>query len=557
MAASGGEEDESTSSSHIFNGAEAAAFLKGPEKTDAGQEAKPIYAVDLIKADSFPKSMYETLISFQGIVNRDQPRLFIIRYDEDYFWLAALEAYYGYRRVMLDDPWQAFDQPDLKERCHGLILFGKNDCELALNVALTLGGIRGCAAMAVDDKSLAEMTKRGFSVQEDLRGRWPSNEEAQAWAFRNLRPQCTSDALAIARGSFKQNVGIDYAVQQRMFVLCLDSTGQYVKDRDTTQRDCLASYKPTIIYGFWSKEVPDIAFLSRFGHTDAGDGPNISVYSHLPKIEGLKQKTFDDPPAYDPTKTYIFVSFSQGDSLHFCQKYNLWHLTDKSATEPGKRINERYSFGLMHSTLQSDIQPIVPRALNDLVAAPGQWFSGKGYGYANPTTLEENGFLDLYLSRSKEAMRRMGIVDFMLNDQNVQNDPQRKIVTKIARVLQPRSIIMKHQLDPTEQFDDPLALVEGSLVIPDPVFDSADADKAGKFDAASTVERIEASAKKRQFFWVFLRHTVTVSDLEQLMDELTANHKDIAVLHPDVFIRLALSLAKDPDTAARVLEQRG
>jgi len=524
--------------------------------------ASQIYVVDLIKAESFPRKMADTLATFQGVVNRDRPRLFVIRYDEDYFWLSALEKCYGFKPVALADPWLAFDKPDLKERCDGLIVYGKDDCELASNVAVTLAGLRGCAIFEGNDRELADIQKRGFTVKEDIRGRWKTSEEAQAWAFKNLRPQCNPDFIAISRGGYHGATDKDLIVQQRMFVLCLDSTGRYIKDAKTTQRECLASYKPAIVYGFWSKEVPDVAFLSSFGHTEGGDAPNDSVYWHLPKPAEFKQKSFGEPPQYDPAKTYIFVSFSQGDSLRFCQKFNLWHLTQKSATAPGKLVRERYPFGLMHSTLQYGVQPIVPNVLYDLVVAPGpsglagQWFAAKGYGYANPSTLEEHGFLDLYLNRSREAMRRMGIVDFMLNDRGVEGDPSRKIVTKIARVLKPRSIIMKHQLDAKEQFDDPVAFIEGVPVFPDPVFDLDDPDSPKEFDVNLTVQRILESQKKRQFFWVFLRHQVTVADLEKLMDKLAAEHKNIVVLNPDVFIRFCLNLAKGPAVASKAFARR-
>lgn len=518
--------------------------------------AEPLRVADLTQAESIPRSLIKTLATYQGIVNRDQPRLFLVRSQEDLFWLGEIEKRHGLQTVRLADPRDAFDDPQLRALCSGLIRYGKDDCEMAENVALTLAGLKQCAIFSGNDNELAEMSRRGFAVREDIRGRWKTNEEAQAWAFENLRPQCAPDVFAINRGGFKEAKGTDYMVQRKMFVLFLDTTGAYIQDGATIQRACLASYAPTFAYGFWSKEVPDIAVLSEYGHCDAGDAPNISVFSHLPRPEAFAQKTIGELPVFDPAKTFIFISFSQGDSLNFCQTFNLRHLTERSASQPDKRVADRYPFGLMHSTLNYSTQPIVPAALYDLAAAPGQWFSAKGYGYANPTTLEQFGFLDLYLKRSKEAMRQMGIVDFMLNDRGVEGDPDRAIVTKIARELQPRSIVMKHQLDPAEQFDDPLAMIDGVLLLPDPVFDLDDPDSPKQFDCALSLSRILESAKKRQFFWVFLRHTVTVSDLERLMDALAQNHPEIEILNPDVFIRFCLELARNPETAPALFSPR-
>ncbi len=244
-----------------------------------------LFAVDLIASTAFPNRLHETLISFQGIVNRDRPRLFVIKWEEDYFWLSQLEKRYGIDHTTLADPWEAFDRPELKALCHQLVVYEKDDCELAQNAALTAAGVEGCAILEANAEDLAAFGERGFTIHTDLRGLWSSSEAAQAWAFANYHSRCHPALLAIERGHFKDNnKGMDYMVQKAMFVLCLDSSGQYISDGQTTQRDCLASYPPTVVFGFWSKEVKDIEFLSEFGHTQAGDGPNISVYNHLPHL---------------------------------------------------------------------------------------------------------------------------------------------------------------------------------------------------------------------------------------------------------------------------------
>ncbi|MHC4738140.1 MAG: CBM96 family carbohydrate-binding protein [Planctomycetota bacterium] len=511
-----------------------------------------VYVADFYDANELmTKSQLETLISFQGAVNADETRLYVRRYEEDIYWLENLESDYGITYTMLDSPWDAFAEPNLTVYCSEYILYDLMDCGLAQNNAVSLAGIvGGCCIVDNNSVDLNKMVNEyGFTLHShadaDMRGYWNTNEQAQLWGYNNLRNDCNNLIYGISEGTIEsRNKGIDYDIQNNLFVWCIDSYGVHLSDYSTTQRAILDSYEPnTIAYGFWSKEVKDIEAMSEYGHTEAGHGPNGSVFSRLPQTGNLQQNAPSGLVEYDENKTYIFLSFSQGDALHFCLKDNYHHLTMVSQTNPSLLVRERYPFGLMHSTIQYDLQPNVPKLLYTM-ADTKQFFSGKGYGYANATTLENNGHLDGYLVKSREYMDKMGIQDFMLNDNNTETDPSHLVVKKICEELQPRSIIFKHQLNVGTDEDDAPEVFYGVPVFGDPVF--CRRDEENNFLLNDSYNAVLASAAKRQFFWVFFQHTLTALELEALADKLTAEAPDIVILHPDEFIELYLDHMSPP-----------
>ena len=484
--------------------------------------------------------MLYTLCTFQGVVNVNEPRLFIIRYEEDYHWLEDLNDTYGISHTTFDSPFDAFNEPNLTMYCDKYVVYDNEDCNLAINNAFTLAGITSSCVVEKGDVDV--MTSYGFGLHShsdaNMCGYWNTNEQAQSWGYSNLRNDCNNTIFGVCRGTLSGNIkGADSFVQQNMFVWCIDSKPVYLSDYSTTQTSILNSYDPnTISYGRWMTEGKDVRALGQYGHAMVGHGPNGSVYKHLPEPT-LQQNTSTSLIEYDPDKTYIFVSFSQGGNMDFCQSYNLNYLTAVSATDPNYLVRERYPFGLFQSVVQYDLQPNVPRYYYS-IQDPNQFFTGKGFGYTNPTTQEDYGHLGGWLAKARTYMDLMDHPDIMVNDNETELDPSNAVIKKICEDLQPRSIIFKHQLNPGTDEDDAPEVFYGVPVFGDPIIDRVDENKVLLIQ--DTIDAIVASAAKRQFFWVFWSHATDILDVEQLLDQLTASYPDIVLLNPDKFIRLYL-----------------
>ena len=165
--------------------------------------------------------MLYTLCTFQGVVNVNEPRLFIIRYEEDYHWLEDLNDTYGISHTTFDSPFDAFNEPNLTMYCDKYVVYDNEDCNLAINNAFTLAGITSSCVVEKGDVDV--MTSYGFGLHShsdaNMCGYWNTNEQAQSWGYSNLRNDCNNTIFGVCRGTLSGNIkGADSFVQQNMFV---------------------------------------------------------------------------------------------------------------------------------------------------------------------------------------------------------------------------------------------------------------------------------------------------------------------------------------------------
>ncbi len=492
-----------------------------------------IYAMDY--GLDFPVD-YPTIQSLQGLANREEPNLYIYKWDSDLYWLQKLPELAFLDYTVLENNSDIFTMPEFSDVTDTIVVYDKDDCNSATLVALTAAGIFD--SLAVEEDDISYMQSLGYSIHSDpkadLRGRWNNDEDAIIWSYNNLRQYCTDEQFGIDPVQGALVKGADYFVQQKMFIFPLDSHGVNIGYQTDIQDDILSSYTPGgRAHGWWSKEVRDVHYLSEYGHTAGQLAPNTSLSSLLPKPEEpLVQELSTEDIVYDASKTYVAISFSQGDSLHFCQKENLFQIINPSLVEPEKTVSERCGFGQMQSTVQWELQPHVVEHLYD-IKPDHMLFTGKGYGYTNPTIQWENGYLDLHCENSLKYMDKTGMVDYMLNDNVAEDYPNRDSVKLLCEKIHPRSIIYKHQMDDTQDYDDPPYVHDGVIIFGDPVFGIE--DDLSNFYVQDTVDDILASANKRQFFWVFLKHSTNEQEAEELFEELK-NYPDINVVDLNTLI---------------------
>lgn len=486
-----------------------------------------------------------TVRSFQGIVNRDAPRLFVVQWKEDLRWVEILNEKYGDRIQLTEikSEEELFTHPEFQPFCKQVIAYDRSDSDLAMNGALTLAGIYG--ACVADTQDLDRMLEYGFTVADDRRGYagWQTNEGVNAWALKlqgatNQQFYCVSEGHI--RGTPKS---VDTAVSMGMLWFLLDSTGEHIEDQEI-QDQILAKYPPhTIATGWWSKEVHDVRKISSYGHTFATNSVNCSFFRHGESLFdiGKQQRSLEPLPEIQPGKSYAFISYTQGDALYFCSNRNMNQWTGKSDEGSGKLVREKYPFGLMHNSIQTIMQPLVPAYLYDSMDPPMQWFSGKAYGYAYPSTLLENGYLAEHLDKGGEAMRMMDLHDLMLNDRAAfLGNTDTSLIEHIVHIMdpKPRSLIIKHPFSENADEKDSPMVFNGIPAFGDPVMERTYADKS--MDISATADAIHASMQQRQFFWIFLKNQAKAWEVEDLFQYLEADPRfeDLVLMHPDSFIRL-------------------
>mgnify|MGYP006290624203 CR=1 FL=1 len=504
-----------------------------------------IYDYRSIHDDGIKDPLYQSVLSYQGLVNRSGPRLLVKFNKQDDPFTDSLKAHFPeYEFVEVSTTHELFTMPELRKYCDTAFYYNEHYSLLAENCAVTYAGLEN--AVMVEDGAMSVFSDFGFSIKADMRTYkpWSTVDKCSQWLLKTAREDTTANKhfYGVAEGNVGRNKAIDFMVQQKMVCFILDSHAEHVGPDhfEKYQEPYLRLYPPfSVSHGWWSKEVKDVEALSTFGHTSANQGENVSFWHKLPvKGDYLQRKSKDTLPAYDPSKTYVLFTFSQGDGMRYCQRTNFEKYVHEDAT--GQVVSKTTSFGLMHNTLQLEIQPFVPYFHykqirdNDLRV----WFSGKGYGYANPTTLKENGYLEGYAERSVGFLNRMGMVDLMVNDNKIDRDNNNTVLKDFIDILEckPRSVLLKHELSLGDSEDDEATVINGVPVFADPVMAINTDDGDMIYD--EMLDAIAASMNKRQFFYVFLKHPNNVAEVESLLEmmEQDSTFDDLVVLHPDQFI---------------------
>ena len=275
----------------------------------------------------YEPDMRFAVAALQGIVNREQPRLYI-GYDKILRWMQ-----YHSGKVTIDGEYDIDKVFEMyKDKVKGLIIYD-DQFDAGLNIAITYAGIEDLLPVT---PQLAESlsTKFGWKVVHDLRGRWTDRVEAYKWAFENLRPKCTNYALMHFKfahipndGSFEAESwrhqvahSVDYAVMARMFVWHI-----YMEpvpgEMELANRimESVPFYTP--VFGASSgkmlAEPVFVTYVSTYANLHIPlYSPNVSVLSgvRIPDDQ-LKQKRLPVTREIDPDKIYIAFTNSEHDNM--------------------------------------------------------------------------------------------------------------------------------------------------------------------------------------------------------------------------------------------------
>ncbi|MGG1880077.1 GxGYxYP domain-containing protein [Paenibacillus cisolokensis] len=152
--------------------------FKSPKKLDVA---------DVYDAPGDIKLLFGTL---QGIVNRSEPRIYLIENQEEgrFAWLNDLDVPYKVH----DDYWNIFAA--YKQEVKGIIVYDPQVPD-TINVATTLAGLKDAVVASPELALKLSSAPYNLKVLEDLRGKFNSRMEAYTWQFEHLWNQTTHRML--------------------------------------------------------------------------------------------------------------------------------------------------------------------------------------------------------------------------------------------------------------------------------------------------------------------------------------------------------------------------
>lgn len=150
-------------------------------------KVKQLEVADVYDAPGDIKLLLATL---QGIVNRTEPRIYLLENKEEgkFTWLNDLNVPYKVR----DNYWDIVKT--FAHEATGIIVYDPKVSD-SINVATTLAGIKG--AVVASPELAAKLTAAPYNLQvlDDLQGKFKDRVDAYTWAYENLWSQTSHRML--------------------------------------------------------------------------------------------------------------------------------------------------------------------------------------------------------------------------------------------------------------------------------------------------------------------------------------------------------------------------
>ncbi|MBC8141031.1 MAG: hypothetical protein H7Y38_06275, partial [Armatimonadetes bacterium] len=264
------------------------------------------------------------LISLQGIVNRTQPRIYLLFDNDDMVWLREMQKQrHTDAPVVLSNPFALLAA--FKSEYKGAVV-----CDPAIYVS-------PCVAVAIagtDDLLIAktpELAQRfGLTVTTDLRGKFKSNADALAYVRTDIFPRLDPYLTISLDPSRYDQGGLDQIIAARGSAFWITGVKRQRLpgangEAETKEVRNLLKIMPlgAVVRGFWwngdgggMDEEAGVAMASRLGKVTIVSDliTNLSVHSGVP-ADTLRQKPRPPAPPFDRTKTYVAFTMSDGDNL--------------------------------------------------------------------------------------------------------------------------------------------------------------------------------------------------------------------------------------------------
>ena len=323
------------------------------------------------------------LTSLQGLVNRTQPRIYLIGGDDDPFWLQAMQdqGQTG-TPITVTDPFSLLKT--FQSAYKGAVV---PDPKVYVSPCLAVD-LAGADDLVIATPELA--ARYGLPIKNDLRGKFKDDSDALHYARTALLPRL-NPYLCLCLDPPLLGSQVDDVIAARGMAFWI--TGPKAQDRPgANEAGERAEIEETfarmplgaVVRGFWwhgdgvgVDETPGVSLGSRFGKiTTVSDYvANYSVLSGVP-APTLRQKPQPPAPVFDPTKVYLAFTMSDGDNLCTWRGYFRHYFTDP--------LHGTFPVGWGMAPSLIDVAPTMAQWYYDHAAPTDEFLcdvSGVGYMY--------------------------------------------------------------------------------------------------------------------------------------------------------------------------------
>ncbi len=268
------------------------------------------------------------MISLQGIVNKNGPRLYYLypqswdfTYTREVFDFYKNERYYTFNKLQSAEKALEIFREEIK----GYIVWDKQ-VRTSIIVSFTLAGLKD--AIVINEDMIPLMEKHGISLVYDFRDQFLDLTDAEIyqWAYNNYWDKCSRDYIIWMGGehgnTMKPGVA-DWGIYQKAFFSDLSAKPE---DKQEYKLACklLEEMNPhSMVMGWHSykkdKERDHVSLTSSYGHRVEGlhTLPNLSFSSQVKASKGFEYRNnhhLKPDSAYKAGKK-VYVTCVQTDGI--------------------------------------------------------------------------------------------------------------------------------------------------------------------------------------------------------------------------------------------------
>jgi hypothetical protein len=362
------------------------------------------------------------LRSFQGLINRDEPHLYIMPAGSRIHVGGGpnnLTHWLDYYLENYDLPTESMGDLDVlferyKHLLDGYVVYDTDDVIQTQNLAITRAGIEGLLPIAPSQEDWA--IRHGLTKRDDLRGRFADDWDAAEWAIDNLWPQCNQRIYANLCIHRTENRAIwqpnahdldDLIVYHKGFALDLIRNRMFRRQQALAHKMYESGDAPGAQLNWhcaWEQEKEYVAEAAKYGYFTlcTVGSPNMTVHGGIGDTERSYVQPLPDADDCVAENDKVYLSFynSDGDAtwvMHNLQSNN-WMAPGRGETE--------FAWGFL--PLMVRIAPGMYRYYQD-TRGPSDSFwgpsSGAGYTYS---CLWPDNLVEQYLDGTRELLDQSG-----------------------------------------------------------------------------------------------------------------------------------------------------
>ncbi|HEY4389089.1 MAG TPA: GxGYxYP domain-containing protein, partial [Ktedonobacteraceae bacterium] len=362
-----------------------------------------------------------SLASLVGLLNRPQPRIYLLSRNNDFFWLSeALQAIPHTISSLSNVEILHELLTQYRSVVQGLIIYDPTLPD-TINVATTMAGLMDGVIVSPDQAESLQQAYKELPVLDDLRKyRWNNRLQVYQWAYTNLLSRCSKHLVA---GMDPANaLGVrPFLVATKTFIYWLNPLGFLPQPAQGWQ--CEYGLMKQILHGYHASAVHLGWFIQEGSGVTMTSEEAIPVictdyFSNL-EVWSAVRPDLTQPASTDqvepvvPTvekKVYLSFTFSEGDNLQYVQErmLDIWRQPERGSLPLG------WPVALVMPQAAPEMLAYYQRTAlpdDEFIAAP----SGVGYSYPSKWPDAER---ETYLQHTGKLMQRMRVKLLAVLDSN-------------------------------------------------------------------------------------------------------------------------------------------